>query len=56
MSDKTLDILMTLILIISVLILTFYAGYEMSERKHCKLNKGHYSMDYGECFKEGELK
>jgi len=55
MSDETINTLMILLIIVSVLSLTFYVGYEMSERKNCKLNKGHYSMDYGECFK-GELK
>jgi hypothetical protein len=56
MSDEIIDTLMALVIIVAVEFLTFYVGYEMSERKNCKLNKGHYSFDYGECFKNGELK
>jgi hypothetical protein len=56
MSDEIIDTLMALLIIVSVLFLTFYMGYEMSERKNCILTKGHYSFDYGECFKNGELK
>lgn len=40
------------IIIIMMLVLSYAAGYEMSQKKQCESNKGYYSYDFGKCFKD----
>ena len=54
MKSNILDSVIATLLILAVLFITYGIGYEMSERKNCIANKGHYSWDYSECIK-GDL-
>jgi hypothetical protein len=54
MKSNTLDSIIGTILMLVILFVTYQIGYGVSERAHCIANKGHYSLDYGECIK-GDL-
>lgn len=38
-----------ILLNILIVIVFFFLGHEMAERKHCAMNGGDYSFDYGKC-------
>ena len=54
MKSNILDSVIVTLIVLAILFVTYHVGYEMSERKHCIVDKGHYSWDYSECIK-GEL-
>jgi len=49
---EQIDSLFLTVITLLTLFLAFYLGQELSERKHCIKNGGHYSFDYGECINE----
>lgn len=53
---KISDFIMLLIIFSLLIVLAFVAGYEVAERNNCKSKGGHYSLDYGECFKKEVIK
>lgn len=54
MKSDVWDSVIITIMILAAFFVTYHVGYEMSERKNCIANKGHYSWDYSECIK-GDL-
>lgn len=51
MKDQ-IDGLMLTVITLLTLFIAFYIGQELTERKYCIKNGGHYSLDYGECLNE----
>lgn len=53
MKSNISDSVIATLLMLAVLFIAYWIGYEMSERKNCIANSGHYSWDYGECIDGG---
>jgi len=55
MKESTVESLILMFIIVSLCGVFVMAGYSLSERNQCIKLGGNYSLDFGKCYKKGEL-